>query len=102
MPIVSKTYKNLKLDEQQKKEYQGHNHDIHKSYIKNCQNCQDKNETDIDTEEESLLYFTCFSKILLEIEQLGKHADTFCECKNDPIQDTVTIQFTCDSCKGLR
>ena len=99
---VNKTYKNLNLDEQQRKEYQGYHHDIHNCNIQNCQNCQDKNEKDIDAQEEPLFYFTCepcSSTILLEIEQLGEHPDTFCDCENDPTQDAVTIQFTCDPCQ---
>jgi hypothetical protein len=35
---VNKTYKNLNLDEQQRKEYQGYHHDIHNCNIQNCQN----------------------------------------------------------------
>ena len=99
---VNKTYKNLNLNEQQRKEYQGYHHDIHNCNIQNCQNCQDKNEKDIDAQEEPLFYFTCkpcSSTILLEIEQLGEHPDTFCDCENDPTQDAVTIQFTCDPCQ---
>ena len=72
--------------------------------IKNSLNeiCQEHQEQTKQTQGEPPFHFTCnscFSTILLEIDQLSNHPNTFCQCDNAGTQEAVTIQFDCDSCQ---